>query len=304
MSERYRYIKLAFGIALFLFLMALALGSVNLVLKYQASQSNDRDNAREYYQANAHQGPYSCRAVMVESGVLDWLSCLVEAVSAESGEQQAYYDLKAQQDMAAWAFGMLIVTIWLAVITLIGVGFVWKTLVVTQNAGAEAIAAVHGVERAWLTVKSAEIKFYGNIGTEDGGPDGPSYTITINWTNTGRSPAKNVNAILMPRASDAPGWTPDFDVTNVPAGSGIVGPDRDFAPPPIILEADDVKALFEGRNFLFLYSRVEYRVMGQDDGMRYTEITARVGLYSLTDPSGESELHIGLTPVGPQNTAT
>ena len=55
----------------------------------------------------------------------------------DRGAKQSQYDLQAQQDMAAWAFGMLIVTIWLTVVTLFGVFFVWQTLRATQKMARE-----------------------------------------------------------------------------------------------------------------------------------------------------------------------
>src|SRR6056297_3030264 len=95
---------------------------------YQQNQANERAAAAEYQADTAQHSPASCRAIMDESGFFDWFTCLANNVSANGGVKQAEYDLKAQQDMSAWALGMLIATVWLTVITLLGVFFVWRTL--------------------------------------------------------------------------------------------------------------------------------------------------------------------------------
>jgi len=151
---------------------------------YQAGHSVEREGAVAHDQANAHGGPYSCRAVMVESGFIDWLACLVESANAESGEQQAYYDLKAQQDMAAWAFGMLIVTIWLSVITLFGVGFVWRTLVETKKMAGVTREIGQAQVRAYLSFDSVQAVFI-----TSGGGECTAIRFRPYIKNTGQTPA-------------------------------------------------------------------------------------------------------------------
>jgi len=119
-------------------LIAAVLISLTYFLEYQENQSKDTDTASRHNLEASQQGPESCRPIVDEGGVFDWLTCIAKTVSAESGIDQAKNDLQAQQDMAAWALGMLIVTVWMAVITFVGVIFVWRTLTATQEMSREA----------------------------------------------------------------------------------------------------------------------------------------------------------------------
>jgi len=87
---------------------------------------------------------------MYESGLFDWLACLAEGLSANGGVKQAEYDVKARQDMAAWAFGMLIVNVWLAVITFLGVVFVWRILKATHVIARETTRIGEAQTRGYL----------------------------------------------------------------------------------------------------------------------------------------------------------
>lgn len=100
---------------------------------YQQRHSYERTSAAQYYSDATQHGPSACRSIVNEEGLIGWFTCLLDKIGADGSVKQAEYDLKAQQDMAAWAFGMLIVTIWLSLISLLGVYFVWRTLVATRE---------------------------------------------------------------------------------------------------------------------------------------------------------------------------
>ena len=157
-------------------LVALTLAWFSWVMfsTYQQNHANERNDAAQHYASATDKGVNSCRAVMDESGVFDWLACVVENVSADGGVKQAEYDLKAQQDMAVWALGMLIVTLWLSAITLVGVVFVGWTLGATKattKAAIDANKALKLAQRPWLTVEIAhkgDIELTERGFTEDG----------------------------------------------------------------------------------------------------------------------------------------
>lgn len=100
---------------------------------YQKRHANERVSASEYEAATTQKSPDTCLPIMAESGMVAWFTCLADAVSADGNAKKADYDLNAQQDMAEWALGMFIVTVWLTVITLVGVYFVWHTLKATRD---------------------------------------------------------------------------------------------------------------------------------------------------------------------------
>lgn len=149
---------------------------------YQQNQANERAAAAHYQADTAQHSPDSCRAVMGESGLFDWLTCLANNISADGGVKQAEYDLKAQQDMSAWALGMLIATVWLTVITLFGVYFVWRTLLATQDMARETREIGEAQTRAYLSIESATVIDEKGYFTK----------IRIVIKNTGMTPARNV----------------------------------------------------------------------------------------------------------------
>lgn len=104
---------------------------------YQQNHASQRQEASEYQASTAGHSPSACRPIIAEDGVFAWITCLFDNISTDGGAKQSEYELQAQQDMAAWAFGMLIVTLWLTVVTLLGVFFVWQTLKATQEMASE-----------------------------------------------------------------------------------------------------------------------------------------------------------------------
>lgn len=125
---------------------------------YRQNHSNERNDAAQYQADASEQGLEKCGVTISTDGIFAWLQCVTENVDADGGDKQAEYDLKAQQDMAAWAFGMLIVTIWIAVITFIGVVFVAWTLFATRRMAADTRDIGRDQSRAYAEVD--EVRFY------------------------------------------------------------------------------------------------------------------------------------------------
>jgi hypothetical protein len=127
--------------------------SWNLFSAYQQHHSDERANATQYYSETTQHSPDACRSVMDEEGFVGWLTCLADKIGPDGGVKQSEYDLEAQQDMAAWAFGMLIITVWLTLITLFGVFFVWRTLKATQEMAKDTRYIGIAQTRPWLSLK-------------------------------------------------------------------------------------------------------------------------------------------------------
>ena len=162
--------------------------SWHLFSDYQKRHANERASAAEFYYKTTRYGPDACRSIVGETGLIDWLTCLVDNVSADGSVKQSEYDLKAQQNMAAWAFGMLLVTVWLTLITLLGVFFVWRTLKATQKMAADSRIFGEATATSYLTVNWAEAAYHKDI-------DQILYTAVV--SNSGASPAYNVTAEIV-----------------------------------------------------------------------------------------------------------
>lgn len=154
---------------------------------YKQGHSNERNYAAQYYANATQESAKTCGAIMGESGVFDWLTCLAENVGTDGSVKQAEYDLKAQQEMAEWAFGMLIVTIWIAVITLAGVFFVGWTLFATRRMAADTRDIGEAQARAYI---SGEIIYHG----VSRGSEHPVFSFKV--TNTGASPANYLSVAI------------------------------------------------------------------------------------------------------------
>ena len=60
-------------------------------------------------------------------------ACVIGVVEATNEHERSESNLVAQRDMARWAFAMLIVTVLMALVTALGVYYVWRTLLATQR---------------------------------------------------------------------------------------------------------------------------------------------------------------------------
>lgn len=77
----------------------------------------------------------------IESAIRD-LIAEEDKVASEREEQREVADLKAQMDMARWAFWMLIATGATVILTGVGVVLIWRTLLYTRQAAVHAGEAV------------------------------------------------------------------------------------------------------------------------------------------------------------------
>jgi len=180
----------AIGIGLTVF-FTLSWASWSAFSAYQQGHANERQTAAQYHSNATQHSPASCRAIMDESGLIGWLTCLADNVSADGGVKQAEYDLNAQQDMAAWAFGMLIATIWLTIITLFGVFFVWRTLVATQEMARGAQQSFSLAERAHVFVGSvkSEVPLFSDPETLQINEEVEFFRVQYGVENHGKTPA-------------------------------------------------------------------------------------------------------------------
>lgn len=82
--------------------------------------------------------------------------CIAKVVNTANENQRAQDDLEAQTKMALWAFWMLVATVFMAVVTAVGVFFVFRTLesaVETAKAAHSANKIMQAEQRPWLEVK-------------------------------------------------------------------------------------------------------------------------------------------------------
>lgn len=118
--------------------------------------------------------------------------CVAEVIQSTNEDQRAQSDLEAQTKMALWAFWMLVSTIVMAGITLVGVVYVYQTLVATRQIG-------QNQTRPWVMVAGYD------RGQDD--KDG-AFLIAIRWKNFGVTPANNLRMFVESKVVDTEEETP------------------------------------------------------------------------------------------------
>lgn len=123
--------------------------------------------------------------------------CIRDVIQATNEHQRAEEDLGAQTDMALWAFGMLVITAVMAVISGVGVVFIWKTLKATQEMALDAaratdatVAAVSVPNRAWITTDLEKVAYRRE---SDGSID---FHVEVRVTNVGKTPSLNTHTMI------------------------------------------------------------------------------------------------------------
>ena len=140
--------------------LTLAWLSWALFSSYEQGHSHERENAAQYQAEASEKGADTCLTNLDDGGLASWLTCLVDKLSTDGSVKQSEYDLKAQQDMASWALAMLIVTVWLTLITSLGVLFVWFTLKETRLMATETTRIGEAQTRGYLTVDAGNSQFF------------------------------------------------------------------------------------------------------------------------------------------------
>jgi hypothetical protein len=125
MLSRYRLQYLAVGIVV----TAVALGLVIAGLLgwaslkgYQIDHANERVSATQHQENSAEDAAQKCLGEVDVPSFAQGVKCLAEAINGNREAEYSKYDLKAQQEMAEWAYAMALLTGAGLPIALIGLG--------------------------------------------------------------------------------------------------------------------------------------------------------------------------------------
>lgn len=133
----------AFGLAIFVAVSGIGVYvSVDLLHDYQDSHKEQRDKAA-YADRSAIEKYFDC----TDRGGIP-LECAIHSVTSDGEQERAKYDLNAQQDMAEWAFALLLATIASIALSVLGlVAIVWS-LALNRTATEAAVGAAEQSQRA------------------------------------------------------------------------------------------------------------------------------------------------------------
>jgi len=111
--------------------------------------------------------------------------CVRNIIETTDEHYRAHQDLVAQTEMALWAFWMMIVSVGMALITLIGVYYVWMTLLATQGIAVDTRRIGEAQVRAYLSTKEVFFEITSLL-------PAPVGEFLVSISNSGQSPALNV----------------------------------------------------------------------------------------------------------------
>ena len=131
--------------------------------------------------------------------------CFVEAPQAQSKDSAEQYDLKAQQVMALWTARLGWVGIAGLFASIVGICFVYATLITTRTIGENENKAYVFAVRSRVFLQRPS-KFWGTM----------DHFVVIEALNVGQTPAKNINGFARFYINDSrtPDATLELDVTD------------------------------------------------------------------------------------------
>lgn len=249
-----------------------------------------------------------------------------DAQSAESASEQQASDqpsnflakLAAPADDFARRYEKLFIvfgTVVLAIFTVLlwdSTHKLWKDAVgqgVTSNIAATAARdsadAYMRAERAWLSFTKGAIAYHHNMSI-NGTHVGDGAHIELVFTNSGRSPALDMEYWITPTAFPIGADPPGFTKSGLPSGSAPVGPGADFRTEPCGINSKLLEGMRGKTSHLYIWVLVEYRTIHSPNAVRTTESCLRV---RINGQSGGEDAHTlkdnwVVQPVGPQNRMT
>lgn len=161
------FLKVVFAVS---FAMLVLVATWNLSANYSL-QTNRADNFSQEYENN------SKKRVELECSnyeLSEMKRCVSKIIEASRNSQRSEYNLTAQENLAEISFWMLVVTFAMFVATVIGVIFVWRTLVETRKIG-------QAQTRAYLVFENGNFQLHHGV-----------FTAEIFLKNVGNSPSKDL----------------------------------------------------------------------------------------------------------------
>jgi hypothetical protein len=220
-------------------------------------------------------------------------------------EEREKNDLEAQRSMAKYARKMLAPAWWEVGIGFLGavllaVSLIWSARATkAANRAARAAQDVLKAERAWITPDDLGREI-DDIKKQLG--------FTIVWTNSGRSPALNVESWCDIRIGDiAEEVPPKFErgVSQKIVRGMIIGQGANATSGPVYISGEDAVDFMNRRKVAYIYSHCVYNDIFDKSEVRLSEVCVRVEFRGIaTDQEGRKREVFSIGAVGSQNSAT
>lgn len=295
MSGRYRRLYGPIGGAA---LLVFALIGLGLAIGYRYQHADNRDQAAE---DSANAGPKKFIAECAPVPKPGAPPCVMYAEEPEGADEYAKQDLKAQQDMAEWAFAMFWASMAGVAITFVGVLYVAATLNETRNATAAAQTAANAAHDANAGFQSAsrrELRAYVShadmvcdpVPMQDEGGRITGYNVGILWKNNGTTPGRRVRVktnVATLRDQLPPNFEfEDHTPTTTESPSLAIGPQCERKAAGFV-PISNLIAVWRKAERLYVWGWVEYSDVFEDAPRHRTEACFELVILSNPDtPSG------------------
>jgi hypothetical protein len=171
---------------------------------------------------------------------------------------------------------------------------------------ADAAVGALGSDRAWLS-RGTTIRAFVQGLVIDGEPAGNGLMLGVQWLNTGRSPAINVNVFTWHRLAFPNEPIPTFEpeiLGPIIRGRATIGPGQNGQGVLRAISEADYARLQNRELVVWLYSRVDYEDVFNAGVPRYTETCARIEFNGEEIVDGRGVPRMNVFPQGPQNSAS
>ncbi len=170
---------------------------VNQLRWYHAEHANERVSASLYKYDSADGVVIKCLDGVDAPSFAEGIVCLAGGIEANRRAKRSEYDLKAQQDMAEWAYGILLISAFGLIVITVGVLVVLQSLRLARqtvdragDANALSCEAMIADQRAWITSKliiRGDLEFF----------EGRAFIeVAARYQNIGKTPAIRVHTAL------------------------------------------------------------------------------------------------------------
>jgi hypothetical protein len=251
-----------------------------LLRSYQIEHANERVDAAHYKHDSANGVVVECldkREPTFSEGII----CLAEAIEANREAKRSQYDLKAQQEMAEWAFGMLLVSFGGLLLTGFGVIYVVRAFRVATEANVLTRLALIEENRAYIS-----------IGETNPITQHDRVRITQTWTNGGNTPAVRARTHVSWICLTAP-LPDDFDFPDLGTTQSVlffIGPHGTFYSSPLWVHTSLIDRTARGETYIYLWGWVDYDDVFEKTPRHRTEfclqLIVEMRLMEITEEAG------------------
>lgn len=186
--------------------LAITAGAITLIgvdiHSYQVEHAEQRKNAASYHAESKDQ--YAKLCVKEATGIVATFKCLVDSINSNKAAKRADYDLKAQQDMAEWAYILMWMSAGGLIVSMTGLMAIIYSLYQTKQAIIAAQDTVQVTREIGIAQTTAILDIV-RIDVQGGYDENSSLISDLGILNIGNSGARRVAISVHLKIADKSG---------------------------------------------------------------------------------------------------